>query len=212
MSPILFKSYTLHPADVASTWIVLGMMSAIAVSLGCDREIQSITSRPVPSREETVEPSAPEVPPEHTIGNKSATARSVTMRIEVSGFSNDEGSCMLAIYKGSAHFNDPEFAIAKQSISIKETKAVWQMELSIPQATESDSRDSLRFSVSAYHDGNANSRLDKNAFGIPTERYGFSRNPNRGYGPPSFSETAMDLGQSPSGDAVLILEVPIQIK
>ena len=62
-------------------------------------------------------------------------------------------------------------------------------------------------------DSNENSRLDKNAFGIPTERYGFSKNPKRGYGPPMFSETAIELISAKQlSDSNVTLKVPIQIK
>ena len=70
-----------------------------------------------------------------------------------------------------------------------------------------------RINNTAYHDENENSRLDKNAFGIPTERYGFSKNPKRGYGPPMFSETAIELISAKQlSDSNVTLKVPIQIK
>ena len=96
---------------------------------------------------------------------------------------------------------------------IAELKAEWQMDLEIPFSSGSDSTTSNRLAVSAFHDANTNSRLDKNSFGIPTERYGFSKNPKRGFGPPKFIETALelDLPDSPN-DSNVVVEVPIQIK
>jgi uncharacterized protein (DUF2141 family) len=50
-----------------------------------------------------------------------------------------------------------------------------------------------RWAVSAHHDENGNDKLDKNAFGIPTEPYGFSNNPKRGFGPPKFDEVSFSV-------------------
>jgi uncharacterized protein (DUF2141 family) len=47
--------------------------------------------------------------------------------------------------------------------------------------------------IAIYQDRNANEKLDKNAFGIPQELYGFSNNPKRGFGPPKYAEVAVPL-------------------
>ena len=49
------------------------------------------------------------------------------------------------------------------------------------------------YAISAYHDLNANGRLDRNFLGIPKEPYGFSNNPSVRFGPPDFSETAFKI-------------------
>jgi uncharacterized protein (DUF2141 family) len=49
------------------------------------------------------------------------------------------------------------------------------------------------YAGSTFHDANSNGRLDKNVLGIPKERYGFSRNASRPFGPPLFEEAAFDL-------------------
>ena len=51
-----------------------------------------------------------------------------------------------------------------------------------------------RYAVSLFHDENGNTRLDANPAGIPTERYGFSRDARGRMGPPAFAEAAIDLG------------------
>ncbi len=45
-----------------------------------------------------------------------------------------------------------------------------------------------RYAVSAFYDQNKNESLDKNAIGIPTEKYGFSNNVKGTFGPPSLEE------------------------
>ncbi len=51
-----------------------------------------------------------------------------------------------------------------------------------------------RYAVSAYQDLNLNDKLDTNAFGMPKEPYGFSRNARGRFGPPAFDEASIDLG------------------
>lgn len=54
-----------------------------------------------------------------------------------------------------------------------------------------------RYVVSAYQDKNDNGELDKALFGIPTEPYGFSRNPFSRLGPPAFDKAALSLEDAP---------------
>lgn len=49
------------------------------------------------------------------------------------------------------------------------------------------------YSVTVYQDLNSNMRLDTNWVGMPTEPYGFSRNPDSNLGPPDFNETVFSL-------------------
>lgn len=45
------------------------------------------------------------------------------------------------------------------------------------------------YSISVFHDENSNGILDtKGLFGIPSEPYGFSNNPNTRFGPPGFEK------------------------
>jgi uncharacterized protein (DUF2141 family) len=43
--------------------------------------------------------------------------------------------------------------------------------------------------VSVYQDSNDNEQLDKNIFGIPKEKYGFSNNPGR----PNYGKSLFDF-------------------
>ena len=138
---------------------------------------------------------------------------SVPLRIDIAGFGSDSGSCRVAAYLSAAHFNDPEYAIAKESIEIHDSKASWQVELRVPLQTDQTIDAPIRIAVSAYHDENDNSKLDKNSFGIPIERYGFSKNPKRSFGPPQFNETAIEyMAILESSDAKKMIDIPILIK
>lgn len=51
------------------------------------------------------------------------------------------------------------------------------------------------YAVSVFHDENMNGKLDKNFMGVPREGYGFSNNPKKRMGPPSFEEAKFTLDQ-----------------
>jgi uncharacterized protein (DUF2141 family) len=55
-----------------------------------------------------------------------------------------------------------------------------------------------RYAVSVFHDENGNARLDANVMGIPSERYGFSRDAMGRMGPPAFADAAFELGADSS--------------
>jgi uncharacterized protein (DUF2141 family) len=183
------------------------------MGLGCDT-VKNVESKIPPEKSKSIAVYEPSL--DRTVETpKQADTKSITvsLKISISGFAHSDGSCRVAVYLGKAHFNDPEYAIAKESIDILDSKATWQVEIPIPLGTEQDGDAVPRLAVSAYHDENDNSRLDKNSFGIPTERYGFSNNPKRGYGPPKFSEAAMNLNSTEQlRDSNVTLEVPVLIK
>jgi uncharacterized protein (DUF2141 family) len=49
------------------------------------------------------------------------------------------------------------------------------------------------YALSLFHDENGNGKLDSNIAGIPTERYGFSRDARGHMGAPSFADAAVEL-------------------
>ncbi|MDB2408843.1 DUF2141 domain-containing protein [Crocinitomicaceae bacterium] len=55
-----------------------------------------------------------------------------------------------------------------------------------------------------FHDKNNNGKLDKNAFGIPLEPYGFSQNARARFSAPSFNDAKIVLDGNQS------IEITIQ--
>ena len=49
------------------------------------------------------------------------------------------------------------------------------------------------YAISAFHDRNANGKLDTNFLGIPSEPFGFSNNPKILFGPPSFTQSKINI-------------------
>lgn len=50
-----------------------------------------------------------------------------------------------------------------------------------------------QYALSVFHDENGNGKLDTNIAGIPTERYGFSRDARGRMGAPAFADAAVEL-------------------
>jgi uncharacterized protein (DUF2141 family) len=111
------------------------------------------------------------------------------------------GHCFAALYVRDG-FNDPERAITKIILDLNAERLVWDVPVEdwLTSLNTTD-LDTLPIAISVYHDKNDNGKLDKNSFGLPTERYGFSNDPARGFGPPRFSQTAMPLGPLLQNDA-----------
>jgi uncharacterized protein (DUF2141 family) len=138
-----------------------------------------------------------------------AAERTIDLSVDVSGFASGEGACRIAVYLGPAGFNNPDFAIAKQVVAIEEKKSMWVASVTLtPEQAATYQGQKLPIAISAYHDSNENSILDKGAFGVPTERYGFSNNPKRGFGPPKFQEVAVSVSE----DASDKVEIEIQLQ
>lgn len=50
-----------------------------------------------------------------------------------------------------------------------------------------------RYALAVFHDENGNGRLDSNVAGVPTERYGFSRDARGRMGAPAFGDAAIEV-------------------
>ncbi len=101
------------------------------------------------------------------------------------------GQIRIAIYSSSEHFNQPEFAISKQSLPIA---SEGEMTSTIPLEPLPPT-----IAIAAFQDVNENGKLDRNALGMPSERYGFSNDARGKVGPPSFDEALVALPE-PGGE------------
>ncbi len=54
------------------------------------------------------------------------------------------------------------------------------------------------YAMTAFHDANSDSKLNKGDFGIPEEGFGFSNNPEISFSAPSFAETKFKVLGTPS--------------
>lgn len=148
--------------------------------------------------------SAQELTPQTSAPQSTETQSTKTQRniaVEVRGFTNSDGRVRVALYRGKDDFNQPDKAWTKQSLELpKKEPLIWNINLDQEALRDGQAL----WAVSAHHDKNANDKLDKNAFGIPTEPYGFSNNPKRGFGPPSFDEVSFKINDDEPNDRKVI--------
>lgn len=103
--------------------------------------------------------------------------------IEVTGAVDDLGRIKIAIFDAESNFNQPAEATLVFAGKVRDGRTEWRVRHGdLPS----------QFAVAAYHDVNGDSELNRNSFGIPTERYGFSRNARGLVGPPAFQQAVMD--------------------
>ncbi|EMI43036.1 DUF2141 domain-containing protein [Rhodopirellula sp. SWK7] len=118
------------------------------------------------------------------------------IQLEIAGAADNTGEIRVAVYATEESFNIPENAIWRQSIPID---ADGFAKVRIPRDELPES-----FAIAAYHDNNSNGSLDRNALGIPTERYGFSNAARGTVGPPSFESAVIE---APVQDGVIELKI-----
>lgn len=106
-----------------------------------------------------------------------------SITVEATGAGDSRGTAMFAIYDSANGFNQTEKAIRRQRAPIQQGKAFLKLPMNELPA---------RFAVAVYHDQNGNGLLDRNALGIPSERYGFSNNARSLTGPPAYSKAVVE--------------------
>ncbi|WP_200836810.1 DUF2141 domain-containing protein [Rubripirellula obstinata] len=118
-----------------------------------------------------------------SFNDASGASEPASASIVVDGASSDVGVLRIAIYDAAEGFNDLDYAVRKAKLPIQDGQSMTR----IPVAILADS-----FAIAVFHDENENGSLDRNAFGIPTECYGFSNNARGLTGPPSFTDAKID--------------------
>lgn len=102
----------------------------------------------------------------------------VELTIEISGIGKLDGNVAIAVFDSAASYAAREAPIARESVPAGADVVVWNT--TVPA-------DSGPLAVMAYHDVNANGRIDFGRFGVPQEPYGFSNNARAVFGPPDFA-------------------------
>lgn len=147
------------------------------------------------------------VPTAGSADTASATEKdTIEVEISVTGFDGAKGKCRVAAYLSPKGFNDPEQAIAREVLAIEGDTVRWTFSCPLSD----DPATPVRLAISAFQDRNDNASLDKNVLGIPTERYGFSNNPKRGYGPPKFEQAVVLQPISASTNEAWVIPITIQ--
>ena len=115
-------------------------------------------------------------PPAVTNGTAPAVSDGA-LRVVLRGVDAARGRAALALFGDEAAFAADR---PLRSVRLAPGVAAWEVE-GLPAGT---------YAVKAYQDLDDDGRLDKGAFGVPAEPYGFSNGARGTFGPPDFAEAS----------------------
>lgn len=166
--------------------------------LGCNRETEIASNLPegspdLPSPSNSQDSSLLEKKDDPNLstdgprenGEPNASPEKLIIEIETEGYDMGGGPLMVALYDGPKTFNKVDLAKWKDVFEANGQSIKIELEKGLFPSNE--------LAVAVYQDSNSNNQLDKNAFGIPQEAYGFSNNPKRGFGPPKYREVSVAI-------------------
>jgi uncharacterized protein (DUF2141 family) len=106
----------------------------------------------------------------------------------VGNVQQDSGDVMLGLFANNpADF--PKSISKGISTPARQRDAQGRVRLIFPSLPPGD------YAATAYHDLNGDQKLTTNLMKLPTEPYGFSNNARSSFGPPSFKDAAITLGE-----------------
>jgi uncharacterized protein (DUF2141 family) len=108
-------------------------------------------------------------------------AEAARITVTIDGIRSTDGVIMVGLCDTAAAF--PDRFIKGQSAAAKTPSVTLIFENVAPG----------RYALSAFQDRNNNGKLDRGAFGVPQEPFGFSRDARAMMGPPSFDDAAFDV-------------------
>ena len=108
------------------------------------------------------------------------------LRVRISGIQEEKGTVRVALFRSASDYDGDHqsagyFEVARKS-------GVEAVFAGLPPG---------RYGVSSFHDVDGDEDLDTNLVGIPNEPFGFSRNARGRFGPPTFDDIAVDVGDGP---------------
>ena len=137
----------------------------------------------------------------------SPSSRASELRVVIEGVRSDSGTIMVGLYDTSEGFA----AAIKHSTEaglLNDKGRCVGMALRAVAGVESIVFADLpprRYAVIVFHDENDNGRLDENAWGVPTEGYGFSNDAQGFLAAPSFDAAAVTLGDETASEITVSL-------
>lgn len=110
----------------------------------------------------------------------SSSAFAADLQLVVRNVRSSEGFVLVSIFDDSGAFPDhPEEAVMKLKLTV--AQAANYLVQGLPPG---------EYAIALLHDENGNGKMDKKAFGIPKEGFGFSNDAMGTFGPPKFKKAA----------------------
>jgi uncharacterized protein (DUF2141 family) len=111
-----------------------------------------------------------------------ASASAATVQVRIDGVTSDQGVVQVAVCDEANYRKDCQL-----TATVSARKGFVMADVpNVPAGT---------WAVLAYHDENSNKKLDTNFVGMPKEGYGFSNGAKATFGPPSFKDAAIPVGE-----------------
>lgn len=126
-------------------------------------------------------PESDMITPPSRVSELASVSADNSVTVRVIGAANDNGSVKIVIYDSASAFDNPSNALISEAVLIQNGEAIWKIPVKLPD----------RFSISAFHDENNDSELNRNRLDVPTERYGYSGNVRSATGVPSYKEAVI---------------------
>lgn len=120
-----------------------------------------------------------------TVGGYPALAQSEPgqLAVEISAVNETQGQVCLNLFNSSNGFpSDREAAVETLCIALAED---------VPLVATFEDLTPGSYAVSVFHDANSDNEFNRNFVGMPTEGFGFSRNPRALTGPPEFGDAVV---------------------
>jgi uncharacterized protein (DUF2141 family) len=110
-----------------------------------------------------------------------AAATELTVTVENVRYTN--GTIRLGVFDSPATWLDGDRAMKRAAVPATQPTTTIRIE---------DVKPGI-YAVATFHDENNNGKHDRNLLGVPTERFGFSRNPTVVLSAPSFDECKVEI-------------------
>ncbi|HCY84256.1 MAG TPA: hypothetical protein DHV36_03880 [Desulfobacteraceae bacterium] len=99
------------------------------------------------------------------------------LKIHITGFANSEGVAKVAVVNSKENYDSDGTPYLGFNFKIINNEV--RQTIRVPQG---------EYAVKVFHDENTNDEMDRLMFGIPSEKYGFSKNARGIFGPPAFED------------------------
>ena len=107
-------------------------------------------------------------------------AQTGRIKVNIEGIENTDGELQIGLYNSADSFPDFEKNFKGASITADKSGSELVFD-NIPVGT---------YAIAIWHDENKDKELNKNMFGAPKEKYGFSNNVFGTFGPPDFEDAS----------------------
>lgn len=121
------------------------------------------------------------------------------LNINIAGLMSTRGQVCLSLYNRAEYFPmQPEKSVRNQCVKITKLP----IQVSFKDLAPGN------YAVAVLHDANGNGKFDRNFIGLPTEGFGFSRNPVLIIKAPTFDQSVIKLASPITNISILLRYLP----